>query len=465
MNGREYRSSLLDGRAVYMGGQRVKSVADHAALGQAVDAVAATYDHWATRTEDGINPLLKVTADADELAQKMPLYEEADGLLTLTYQAIMCLLTASNRLAVRDQAHTANIAGFIKYVQAADLRVALCITDAKGDRSLSPKDQGDLDAYTRIVARTEEGVVIRGAKLHITGAHAAHELLVMPTKAMKVGEEEYAVCCAVPVSSPGVKIISRSAAPMGEDARDYPISSTGLLSEAFVIFEDVFVPYDRVFLDGETTDASVFAHALGLWERLTALRYLADNADTLVGLAQLAAEANGLTKIPHIKEKVTDIVLYATTIRAGLVAAVSEAKVTDEGFVVPDEMYTNAAKYYGSYHHAAMVRNVQDIAGGVVVTSPLMADFDNPETAHLVEKYMATGRSSGRSRAMLMHAIRDFTADTAGGHRSVIQLHAGGGIWAQRLITRKHYDIEAAKARASALAGLPAAGLVDGVVR
>lgn len=451
MDGEWYRRSLEDGRAVYLDGERVADLVKHPVLGRAVDTIAAGYDHWQCAEAEASNPLLSVTATAADLQAVLPLFDEADALLNLTYQAIMCLLTASGRIQGLAEEYPRRIADYVEYLRREDRRAALCITDAKGNRALPPLRQEDPDAYTRVVERRVDGVVIRGAKLHITAGPLAHELLVMPTKAMHAGEEDYAICCAVPISSPGVKVVSRTSAPRGEDRRDFPVSGNGVLPEAFVIFDDVFVPAERVFLDGEAGHAAVFAHALGLWERLKALAHMADEGDLLVGLAQLAAEANGLAKVSHVREKINDMIIYATLVRAGLHAAAANAQVTPQGLAVPDELFTNAAKFYGAENHAVMVRHLHDIAGGSVVTAPSMADLDNPEVGPLIEKYMATGGGvTGRYRTGLMHAIRDLTADAAGGHNAVIQLQAGGGLFAQRLVARKHYDLDGAKRRALA---------------
>ena len=449
LDGEQYRKSLDDGRVIYFEGARVPDLAEHPLLGRAVDTVADGYDHWYDPREDARNPLTSVSASSADLQAMLPLFDEADGLLNLTYQTIMCLLTASSRIGDSDAPYPARMAAYVRDLQANDLRSALCITDAKGNRSLPPLRQEDPDAYLRVVDRRPDGVVIRGAKLHITAGALAHDFLVMPTKAMKPGEEDYAICCSVPIGSPGVSVVCRTSAARVEDTRDFPVSRDGVLSEGFVIFDEVFVPNDRIFLDGEVEHAAVFAHSLGLWERLKALTFMADDADVLVGLAQLIADANGLTRVPHIREKINDIIIYATLVRSGLLAAVSSSKVTPEGVAVPDECFTNAAKFYGAENYAVMVRHLHDIAGGSVVTAPSMADFDNAEIGPLVEKYMATGSGvTGRYRTALMHAIRDLTADTYGGHNAVIQLQAGGGLHAQRLVTRKHYDMAGAKRRA-----------------
>jgi 4-hydroxybutyryl-CoA dehydratase/vinylacetyl-CoA-Delta-isomerase len=201
----------------------------------------------------------------------------------------------------------------------------------------------------------------------------------------------------------------------------------------------------------------VFAHSLGLWERLGGLAAFAEEADQLVGLAQLVAEANGLASEPHVREKISEMIIHATMIRAGLEAAISNCKRTAEGAAVPDELYTNAAKYHGAANYNAMVRHLHDIAGGSVVTAPAVADLENPEVGPLVRKYMSTSAGvDGAYRLRLFHAIRDLTADAYGGWKFVTNLQAGGGLYAQRIVTRKFYDLAGAKRKALALAGLPA---------
>lgn len=332
------------------------------------------------------------------------------------------------------------------------------ITDAKGDRSLAPAKQSDPDAYVRVVDRRPDGVLIRGAKLHITAAAFGHDLIVMPTKSMKPGEEDYAIACAVPVGSPGVHVTNTTYHPRAGDARDYPVSARASVPDSVVIFDDVFVPAERVFLDGQAAQAATFAHSLGLWERLGGVSFMVNQADELVGLASLIAEANGTARVPHVREKIDEMMIHATLLRAGLEAALVHAHATPDGYYYPDDMYTNVAKYHGAANFSTMVRHLHDIAGGAVVTAPSMSDFDHPELRPLLEKYMGTGPGvGGEYRARLFHAIRDTTADALGGWHQVTNLQAGGGLFAQRLVTRKHYDIERAWALALKAAGLSGA--------
>ena len=455
MTGSQYKDSLKDGRATYFEGERIDDLVGHSILGQSVGLIASNYDRWYSPDPESRNPLMGVPRSSEELRARIPLVHDADIVSHVTYQSIMTLTTAASRISKDCPRYVERIGTFVDDAQAKDIRITECITDAKGDRSLPPGKQDDPDAYTHVVDRTSDGVVIRGAKLHITGASLGHELMTIPTKSMKAGEGQYAIACVIPVNAPGVKVINTSYAPRHEDTRSFPVSASTHMPEGFVIFDDVFVPNERVFLDGETQYAGVFAHSLGLWERLGGLSAMADEADTLVGFAQLIAEANGLAGVGHIREKISEMIIHATLVRAGLEAAIANCQITPEGAASPNELYTNAAKYHGAANYGMMVRHLHDIAGGSILTAPGIDDLENPETGPLLRKYMSTGKGiDGEYRLRLFHAIRDMTADAFGGWKAVTNIQAGGGLYAQRIVTRRHYDIDDAKRKALQLAGL-----------
>ncbi|MDH4147183.1 MAG: 4-hydroxyphenylacetate 3-hydroxylase [Acidimicrobiia bacterium] len=463
MTGEQYKASLDDGRATYFEGQRVDDLPGHPILGSAVNGVATGYDWLKTQASgNGDNPLMTVPTSPDELRAKVDMVHHAGMLAHVTYSSIMTLITAAGRISDTSPDYVERINAYVEDMQRTDVRITQCITDAKGDRSRPPGKQDDPDAYVRVVDRSKDGVVLRGAKLHITGASLGHELMTIPTKSMKPGEEDYSIACSVPVNAPGVKIVNTTYAPRHHDTRDFPISGLNHAPEGFVIFEDVFVPTERVFLDGETAHAGTFAHCLGLWERLGGLSALADGADILVGLAQLVSEANGLAGVAHIREKISEMIIHATVIRACLEAALSHAESGVFGAVFPNELYTNAGKYTGAANYSLMVRHLHDISGGSVLTAPGVADLENPDTGALVRKYMGTSKSvDGEYRVKLFHAIRDLTADAYGGWLAVTNIQAGGGLYAQRIVTRKHYDLDGAKRMALAMAGMTEADVTS----
>jgi 4-hydroxybutyryl-CoA dehydratase/vinylacetyl-CoA-Delta-isomerase len=458
LTGQQYKDSLRDGRSVYFQGRRIEDFESEPALAVPLEAIADGYDKYYSADPGAVNPVTLAPRSPAELRDRIPVITELDLLLNVTYQSLMTLLVAAGRLADHAPQFVPRIRAYVEQARKDDIRVTECITDAKGNRSLAPAKQDDPDAYLRVVDRRAGGVVIRGAKLHISAAAFGHDLMVMPTKSMKPGEEDYAIACAVPVNSPGVHVTNTTYHPRGGDIRDYPVSSRVSMPDSMVIFDDVFVPGERVFLDGQTADAAVFAHSLGLWERLGGVSFMVIQADELVGLAHLIAEANGLSRVPHVREKIDEMMIHATLLRAGLEAALLHARPTPDGYYYPDDMYTNVTKYQGAANFATMVRHLHDIAGGAVVTAPSMADFDHPDLSPLLEKYMSTGPDvPGEYRSRLFHAIRDTTADAYGGWHQVTNLQSGGGLYAQRLVTRKNYDIERARALALKAAGLAGA--------
>lgn len=245
MNGAQYKASLDDGRATYFEGERVHDLAGHPILGKSVDAVARTYDRFYSPAADARSPLMGVPRSADELRARIPLLHEAGMMAHVTYTSVMTLVTAAGQLGDTPE-YAERIAAYVDDIQRRDLRVTQCITDAKGDRSRHPAHQDDPDAYTHVVARRHDGVVIRGAKLHITGASLGHELMTIPTKSMRDGEHDYAIACAVPVAAPGVKIVNTTYAPRHPDLRSFPVSGRDHYPEGFVLFDDVFVPNERI---------------------------------------------------------------------------------------------------------------------------------------------------------------------------------------------------------------------------
>ena len=455
LTGQQYKDSLRDGRATYFEGERIDDLPAHPLLGQTVDYTAETYDKFYNPAPDAVSPLLAVPRSADDLRALLPLLNEAGMMAHVTSSSIQTLKTVAGRMTDVKPEYLERMQIYIEESQKSDIRITQCITDAKGNRSKSPGAQDDPDAYVRVVSRQRDGIVIRGAKLHITGASFGHDLMTIPTKSMKPGEEDYSVACMVPVNAEGVRIINTTYAPRHEDARTFPISGRYHYPEGFVIFDDVFVPHERVFLDGETSYAAVFAHSLGLWERLGGLSEFMSEADHLVGFAQLVAEANGTAGISHIKEKISEMMIQATLIRASLEAAISNCSIGPDGAAFPNELFVNAGKFYGAANYNTMVRHLHDIAGGAVLTAPAPADFENEEVGDLARKYMSTGNDvDGEYRSKLMYAIRDLTADSYGGWKAVTNLQAGGGLYAQRIVTRRHYDLDEAKRGALAIAGL-----------
>lgn len=447
ITGSAYRESLDDGRAVYIRGERIANIAEFPPVAATIDRAAATYDRHFDESVGAINPLLTSPGTSDEFRGRIAALHGEELMLHVTYQSLMALLTAASRIEGEFPEGSARVRAYVEDCRRRDVRMVQCITDSKGDRSKSAGLQPDPDQYLRVVERRSDGVVIRGAKLHISGAAIAHELMVMPTKRMKPGEEDYAIACGVAVNTPGVRIVSTMPdQPDHADPREFPLSWNRVLPEALIIFDDVFVPNERIFLDGQVNSSAAFAHSLGLWERLSATAGQVRRAEQAVGLAQLIAEANGTERIPHIRDKINDLVLHATLLRAAYDSALMKSREEAGGVLVPDELYTNAAKVLAGEGWATVAARLIDIAGGSTMTAPSPLDLDHPDLHDELDKYMSGAEGiSGEYRTRLFHLIKNMTADGFGGWLSVTTIHAGGGLYAQRLVMRKHYDMDSAK--------------------
>ena len=219
LTGQQYLDSLKDGRKTYFEGDRIDDLPAHPILGQTAAFTAKAYDKWYDPTPGATSPLLGVPRSAEDLRALIPMLHDAGMMAHVTSTSIQTLKTAAGRMTDVKPEYIDRISSYIDEAQRSDIRITQCITDAKGDRSKPPGKQEDPDAYVRVVKRTSEGVVIRGAKLHITAASLGHELMTIPTKRMKPGEEDYAIGCMVPCNAPGVKFVDVDYAVRHRDDR------------------------------------------------------------------------------------------------------------------------------------------------------------------------------------------------------------------------------------------------------
>lgn len=460
----QYIDSLNDGRVTYWNGEKIDDITTHPAFRVPIQVAAADYIHdgqarremmtYTDETGQVANRIFQIPRNEKDLNTRVEMMHELSivGGVTAVYMALMSVKDA---VAEVNPAYAANIERMYKYVRDNDLRAAEVITDPKGDRSKRAHEQTDPDLYVRIVKRTDEGIVVRGAKLHITAASLVHELVVMPTKGMRQDEADYAVSFSIPVNTPGVKIINRNFAANELNEFDYPSSAHHSMPEGFVIFDDVLVPWDRVFLAGEVQLASVLARSLGLWERVGGLVGSVASSKMFVGLAQLVTEMQGKERDANCQNTIAELICYAEMLRMSLDYACRHYEKTPDGMVFPNALAVNASKYYYAANYHNMVKYLQDLSGGLVITLPLEADLRSEETGPYMRKYLATKPNVDvEARMRVYNLIRDYTADAYGGWHLVVALQAGGGLSAQRTMMNRIYDMAGAREVALKAAGV-----------
>ena len=460
----EYVQSLRDGRVTYWDGERIDDITAHPRFATPIANTARDYDYddaargpilaYETDEGDQAHRIFQIPRTEEDLASRVNLLGNIT-IGTAVTGVFMALMSAKDAVAEVAPQYAENIERMYRFCRDNDLRGAEVITDPKGDRKRRAHEQDDPDLYVRIVDKSKDGIVVRGAKLHISAASLIHELVVMPTKGMRPEEADYAVSFSIPVNAPGVKIINKSFAPPGElNAFDYPLSARHNCPEGFVIFDDVFVPWERVFLAGETQLASRLAQSLGLWERTGGVVEAVNQSRLFVGLAQLVSEMQGKETDAVVQSSIAELIAYAEMLRMSLDYACKNYETTPSGMVHPNILAINTAKYYYASNFHQMVRNVHDLGGGLVLTLPSENDLRSNETGHYMRKYLHTKESVDvETRMRIYNLIRDMTADSLGGWNFVVALQAGGGLTAQRLMMNRTYDMAGAKAKALAAAG------------
>jgi 4-hydroxybutyryl-CoA dehydratase / vinylacetyl-CoA-Delta-isomerase len=348
---------------------------------------------------------------------------------------------------------------FHHYCAENDLALAVAQTDVKGDRALGPAEQaarGYPDAYLRIVERRPDGIVVRGAKAHTSVATNANEVIVLPTRAMAEADADYAVAFAIPIDTPGLTLIASPHGASEKNEFEHPIAARHKMMETLTIFEDVFVPNERVFMSGEWQFAGPLALTFVEFHRFTAVSYKLPLVDALVGVALLLAEYNGIDRAGHVRDKLSWLIAYAEGLRALTHMAAHRCSVHDPGIAVPDPLSVNVAKlHFASNYHQAVAR-VQDIAGGLLVTGPAYEDLMAPQLGDAVRRYL--GGKLGIDTEVRLRALNlasDLTASDFGGYQEVLAVHAEGSIEAEKLTILRNYNHHAAKAYAKELASIP----------
>jgi 4-hydroxybutyryl-CoA dehydratase/vinylacetyl-CoA-Delta-isomerase len=332
------------------------------------------------------------------------------------------------------------------------------MTDVKGDRSKGPGQQSDPDLYVHVTERRDDGIVIRGAKAHQTGCINSHWIIVMPTLRLTEEERDYAVVAAIPVDSTGLTYIyGRQSCDtraleggVGIDLGNADYSG----QEALLIIDDVFVPWEHVFMDGE------FQYAAELVERFTTYHrrsYVckAGVGDVLIGAAALIADYNGVEKSSHVREKLVEMTHLNETIYGAGMAASHESVPTPAGNYEPDPMLANVCKYNVTQFPFEIGRLAQDLAGGLVTTLPSEKDWDHPELGPLLDKYLQ-GRPGVQTedRRRVLRLIENMTMGRNAVGYLTESMHGAGSPQAQRVQIARMMDVDAKKGLARRLAGI-----------
>ncbi|NLJ57922.1 MAG: 4-hydroxybutyryl-CoA dehydratase, partial [Tissierellia bacterium] len=344
----------------------------------------------------------------------------------------------------------------MKLVQEKDYTVDGAMTDPKGDRSLSPSKQEDPDLYLRVVERREDGVVVRGAKAHQTGITNSHEVLVMPTIALSPEDKDYAISFAIPVDTEGVFMIvgrqSCDTRKLEGSEIDVGNSEFGGM-EALTVFDNVFVPNDRIFLNGETEFAGMLVERFAGYHRQSYGGCKVGVGDVLIGASALIAEYNGVQRASHVRDKLIEMVHLNETLYSSGIACSAEGTKTESGNYLIDMLLANVCKQNVTRFPYEIARIAEDLAGGLMVTAPSEKDLKDSKLGPYIEKYLAGVKGvSVENRLRVLRLIENLTLGTAAVGYRTESMHGAGSPQAQRIMIARQGNIEGKKELAKKIA-------------
>jgi aromatic ring hydroxylase len=464
----QFLQGLRDAREVYYRGERVEDVTQHAELGVAARHAAIDfqlaedprYKDISVHSERGeeYSAYYRIPRHTQDLLDRTKLIElgtELGATLVILIKEIGtdALFALKRVLARKHEAQgMKRLEAFYLSCREKDLALAVAQTDVKGDRSKRPSEQTDPDVYVRVVEVRPGGIVVRGAKVHTSCTPYVDEVIVLPSRSMTEGDERWSVAFAVPAATPGLRMYTSDFLHGSTEPFTHPISTEHKMVETLTVFDNVFVPWERVFFHDRPDLAGAAALAFVEFHRYTAVSYKLPLLDALVGLGITIAQANGIEKAGHVRDKLTWLGGYAETVR-GLAQLAAMRCDVEHGVAFPDVFTTNLAKWTFARDFHRAIEIVQDLAGGLLVTGPATADWESPLIRPVLEKYFVAAWPADR-RLPLLNVISEITARAYGGYQAVLAIHAEGSLEAEKMAMLRAYDSRRAVNLALQLAGL-----------
>jgi len=474
-NGAEYIESLRGRKMkVYLFGQLVKEPVDHPMIRPSINAVAETYDLPNEETEIAsaqssligirVNRFLHITESVTDVVNQNKMQRKLGQITGTCFQrcvgmdALNSLYSTTFEIdAKHGTVYHKRLIEFIKMLQRENLMIGGAMTDVKGDRSLSPSQQEDPDMFVHVSKRDDKGIYITGAKAHQTGCINSHWILVMPTMRLQAQDSEYAIVGAVPADAEGITYIygrqscdTRSMEEGDLDAGNAKFSG----QEAMIIFDNVFIPNELIFMQGEYEFASMLVERFTCYHRRS---YVCKTGlgDVLIGASAAIADYNGVANASHIKDKLVEMTHLNETIFGTGIASSFQSHKTTAGNYQNDDMLANVCKHNVTRFPYELGRLAQDIAGGLMVTMPSEQDFRSPEAGPLLEKYLKGRKGvSTENRVRVLRLIENMTLGRNAVGYLTESMHGAGSPQAQRIQIARQMQLEYKKKLAKSLANV-----------
>ena len=453
----DYVQSLRDMKTkIWAFGECHDDVPDNPLFIPHVNAVAKTYEmpfpvksHLTGKT---INRFNHIHQSTDDLVAKVKMLRALNNKTACCIQrcAGMDAMNATYIVTYEiDKAKGTNyherFKKYVEYIQNYNLVVLGAMTDPKGERNKQPNQQADPDLFLHVVEEREDGIVVRGAKAHFTGVSGAHSMLVFPTQNLKEDCADYAVVFSCPVNTPGITyIFGRQTNDNRKQDPEHPIDQGNFKyatvgGECLAVFNDVFIPWEDVYLYKDYEYAGMFVEAFASAHRQNYGACKGGIADVLIGAVYALCLANGVAKAGHVKDKIADMINLTETLYAGSIACSYEGKATESGAWRADTMLANITKHNTTKFVYEINRIAQDLCGGILATLPSEADFKHPEIGPMLNKYFACNPDvmCTEDKERLLRLVECLTGGTA----SVEAMHGAGSPQSQKVMMMRDANL------------------------
>jgi 4-hydroxybutyryl-CoA dehydratase/vinylacetyl-CoA-Delta-isomerase len=470
-----------------MFGQKIDNWVDHPIIRPSINCLKMTFDlaqdpehedlmtTTSSLTGNKINRFSHLHQSTDDLRKKVKMQRLLGQKTASCFQRCVGMDAFNAMFSTTFEMDKAHGTGYhekfkkyLTYIQDNDLVVDGAMTDPKGDRGKSQSAQVDPDLFMRIVEKRPDGIVVRGAKAHQTGSINSHEHLIMPTQAVSEEDKQYAVSFAVPSDVEGLFMIygrqSCDTRKLEKDA-DVDLGNKEFGGqEALVVFDDVFVPNDRVFMCEEYDFSNMLVERFAGYHRQSYGGCKVGVGDVIIGAAALAADYNGAAKASHIKDKLIEMTHLNETLYCCGIACSAEGYPTDAGNYQIDLLLANVCKQNVTRFPYEIIRLAEDIAGGLMVTMPSQADFRSDLPVE-TKSGMTVGQWATKffvgidgvpteNRMRILRFIENISLGaSAVGYRTE-SMHGAGSPQAQRIMIARQGNIAAKKELAKAIAGI-----------
>ncbi|MFY9836947.1 MAG: 4-hydroxyphenylacetate 3-hydroxylase N-terminal domain-containing protein [Xanthobacteraceae bacterium] len=476
-SGADYLSSLKDGRRVFLDGERVRDLPTHPAFREAARSIANLYDIAATpelrermtfvspKIGEPVHRAWQIPrTHADLRARRLFSETWAEATFGLMGRApdhvagfFSGYAAVPQFFAAAGQTFADNLVAFYEYMRDNHVYCSYAIVPPQIDRSKPAHQQSDPTLYAGVVKERDDGIVIKGAQQLATGGALSDFIQLSCISPLQPGEENYANCLAVPVEAEGLKLYPRRPFSRAGSAFDYPLSSRFDESDSYVIFDNVFVPWERVFIyrnvelsrdQWRKTPSHLLGNHQAQTRYVTKLRFMA-------GLAQRMNEMTGNAANPAVTIMMGELVAFVSIFESMLLAHETMATIED-GVLWPSRTAYYAANAMQSEFNGRMLEIIREMAGAAFITLPSSdADFDNPEMAVDIERYMRSGSADAKTRVKLMRLIWDFLGSEFGSRHQQYEKFYGGPSFGAKLNLYRNFDFKRAGALVDRALNLP----------